>query len=346
MSASTPGNIDCALYLEVKERAANIWDDSGSITADYIATVDTAQAILTRQTARMRILEQPDKDRELKVWWPDYCSTDEPTDCDDQCDFTGPTAGTQCKDYALNECFQVKWSWTEEQFRTSEMEPAEFEAVMLLRAMKRMDEFVNKKAQQLLDAQAGVNKYADQYEVVDGDTYIPASGWTPDLAAYLFMVARKNRIQLPNMANGDNLAQLAFLVSLQTTDPFGQSAQAKLAKLGNMSWDISLDDNVGAGSKVSYLWNSNAVVIANKARNLAYPSGRWIDNPRVFWGTMASRNLPKITYDFFMKDTCVSNSDVRHDRMLSFRGGFFGNPVGCDNDLTGVLKFICGEAPQ
>lgn len=341
MSASTPGNIDCALALEVKAYIADIWDESGSIAAEYIADVETVKAIKSRQTARMTVLENPSKDRELKVWWPDDCRVDTPVPCTDQCEVDGPMAGTQCKDYTLDECFELGISWTEEMFRTSEMSAVQFESVMTMKLNKLMDEELNRKAIALLDLAAGVNKYEDQYPVVDGVTYIPASAWTGDLAGYLYMIAKINKISVPNLVNGLNLMQYAYLTEKNVTDPYGASNLAKLRTLGTPVWDITLDALLG--QKASFLWNSNAVVIANKARHAAYPSGRTVQTATgpVFWYTSESRNVPGITYDAYRKETCA-NDDVKHTIMMKFRGAFLTNPIGCDTDRTGVLKLICG----
>ena len=41
-----------------------------------------------------------------------------------------------------------------------------------------------------------------------------------------------------------------------------------------------------------------------------------------------------------------ANDDVKHVWKIKTRGDIFLNPLGCDNDRTGVLKFVCGNAPS
>lgn len=346
MSASTPGNIDCGLLLEVKERIADIWDDdAGTISAEYIATVDTALAIKQNQTARMRFLETPEKDYNLKVWWPDDCRTDDPEDCGDQCEVDGPEAGQQCVNYNITECFQLGFSITEEKLRTNEMTEVEMTTVQMLKTMKLMDEWVNKKAMALMQASAGVNKYAGPYTVAGTKTYIPAVAWNEDLFGYLALALRKNKLSLPKMLSGDLLWMPFWQAEMGTTNPTGQATMKKFNSLGGAPYfDIDLDGVIG--TKSAFLFNGASLAIANKARHAAYPTGRTVQTEKgpVFWGTIESRNIPGITYDLYKKETCI-NDDVKKAWLLKFRGDFFSNPIGCDNDRTGVLQLVCGVAP-
>lgn len=343
MSVIVPGNINCANYLELKARVDDLWEDSGARKANYIADVDTVKSILASQTARLKVLETPEKDRELKVWWPDDCRSDAPVDCGDQCDVDGPSAGTQCKNYSLDECFEFGWSWTEEQFRTSEMTEAEFEAPMLLRALKQMDEKLDDKAISLLDSSAGVNKYDEQYTVQDGDTYIPATAWNEDLMGYFDMLTWENKMEFARMASGHLMRQLYWKIQKEATNPDGTAAVSKLTNFGTPTFDRRLDTVIGR--KALFLWNPNAIAIANKARHAAYgDAGRVVQNnsgPDIIWRTFTSKNVPSIVYDYYAKDVCM-DGDITKARKLRFRGGFFQNPIGCDNDLTGVLKVLCG----
>lgn len=353
MSASTPGNLDCALALEIKRHVSDVWEESGSIKADYIADVDTAVAVHTSGTKpRMQDISQPDKDRQLKIWWVDDCNETEPADCDgDNCDFDYPEAGTQCVDYALNECFEDGYSWTEDQFRNSEMTQAQFEAPMLLRAMKRMDEKVDRKTIMLLDEAAGVNKWDEaaggQYAVAgDGTTYVPAAGWNVDLMGYLDMLAWYNKMNTTRVASGTLLKQYMWKVGMESTDPTGASALAKMDSLGGTpSFDRQMDTVLG--HKAVFLYNPSSVVIVNRARNSGMNKGRTVQakgGAPVLWETIASQNIPGIVYDWYSMSFCINGGDVKHVRKLAFRGLFASNPVGCDTDRTGVYKVRCGVA--
>ena len=345
MSASVPGNIDCAITPEQKLALAQVWDDGGSVSAEYVAVTDAVRLIRAGQTARFKYLEDPDKDRTLKVWWPDDCreGTD---DCEDECAVDGPVAGTQCVDYALTDCFGYSWGITEKMFRTSDMTEDQLIAVELLKAMKVMDEKLDEKAIDLLLAARGVNKFdAGQYTVDGLVTWIPAAAWNPDLAAYLWLAAKKNKQTVPKVLTDTNLAQLSFLLENQTTDPMGASAIAKFNKaFGGMTMDINMDEHLG--TKSTFLFQGNALFIANQAQNAGKNRGRKVQAPNtgifVTRDIMASRNIPGITYDLFKSEVCVPGGDIKTSWRLQYRGGFFANPTGCDTDRTGVLELRCG----
>ena len=348
MSASVPGNIDCAITVEQKLALAQVWDDGGSVSAEYVAVTDAVRAVRTNQTARFKLLEDPDKDYDLKIWWPDDCREGEPDDCEDECAVDGDVAGTQCVDYALTDCFGWSWAITEKMFRTSDMTPDQLVAVEILKAMKIMDEKLDRKAMDLLLAARGVNKFdapAGQYNVGGLVTWIPAAAWNADLAAYLWLAAKKNKQTLPKVLTDTNLAQLSFLIENQTTDPMGASAAAKFNKaFGGMYMDINMDEHLG--TKSTFLFQGNALFIANQARNSGKDRGRKVQHPTtgvfVTRDIMASRNIPGITYDLFKSEVCVAGGDIKTSWRLQFRGGFFANPTGCDTDRTGVLELRCG----
>ena len=347
MSASVPGNIDCAITVEQKLALAQVWDDGGSVSAEYVAVTDAVRAVRTNQTARFKLLEDPDKDYDLKIWWPDDCREGEPDDCEDECAVDGDVAGTQCVDYALTDCFGWSWAITEKMFRTSDMTPDQLVAVEILKAMKIMDEKLDRKAMDLLLAARGVNKFdapAGQYNVGGLVTWIPAAAWNADLAAYLWLAAKKNKQTLPKVLTDTNLAQLSFLIENQTTDPMGASAAAKFNKaFGGMYMDINMDEHLG--TKSTFLFQGNALFIANQARNSGKDRGRKVQHPTtgvfVTRDIMASRNIPGITYDLFKSEVCVAGGDIKTSWRLQFRGGFFANPTGCDTDRTGVLELRC-----
>jgi hypothetical protein len=343
MSASVPGNIDCALTLEQKLEIEQVWDDGGSVSAEYVAVTDAARAVLDNQTANFRLLEDPDKDYDLKVWWPDDCRSGEPDDCEDECQVDGPVAGTQCVDYSLTDCFGWSWGITQKMFRTSNLTRDKLIAVEALKAAKIMDEKLDRKAMSLFMAARGTNKFsAGQYNVNGLVTEIPAAAWNADLMGYLYMAAKKNKQTLPRVLTDTNFAQYKWLVEMQKTNPTGAAEMAKLMSLGDPYFDINMDEYLG--HKSTFLYQGNALFIANQARNAGMNRGITVpvagDVP-VTWDIMESKNLPGITYDLFYSKKCLAGGDIKESWRLQFRGGFFSNPTGCDTDRTGVLELRC-----
>lgn len=348
MSVIVPGNFDCSKLLEVKAKVDEIWNGEGVINAEYITTVDTIQQLRSGQTARLEVLENPEKDRELKVYWPDDCDEDDPEDCGDACEMGGDPIGDRCQNYVFTECFEKKFSLTTELFRTSHLTKEEVRARALLKKMKLMDEFWNKKAIAFLNASGGVNSFAGQFAVSGSTTYIPAYAWNPDVFGYMNQVIRKNKLgAMGKMASGDLLYQYYWKVGMEQTNPNGDAEFRKMNSMGVPSFDISMDDILA--EKALFLFKGSSVAFGTKARHLEYGSeGKWVDgsggNPRTFRNTIPSNSLPGVVYDLYYSEVCL-NDDIVENWKIKTRGDIFLNPLGCDNNRTGVLKFVCGEAP-
>lgn len=346
MSVIVPGNFDCGKLLEIKAKVQEIWN-KGIIDAEYIPDVEPAVAILNNQTAQLQVLENPEKDRELKVNWIDDCDDEDPVDCTDQCSIDGDPIGDNCQNYALDECFEKSFSVTEEQFRTSMWSVEEVVARALLKKMKLMDEFWAAKAIAFFEASSGVNQFAGQFTVVGSKTYIPAYAWNPDIFGYFDTALWMNKITLGRMLSGTLLKQYYWKVAMETSNPTGASEAAKMTSFGIPYFDRRMD-TILSPDKALFMFSGNSVAMATKARHAAYgPEGRMVDidgGGRQRWYTIKSNSLPGVVYDIAYQEICVGG-DIKHMWKIKTRGGIFLNPLGCDNDRTGVLEFVCGEAP-
>lgn len=343
MSTTTAGNFDCGKLLEIKAKVQEIWAGEGVINAEYTPDVEPALMILQNQTARFEVLENPEKDREVKVNWIDDCDEEDPEDCTDQCGIDGDPIGDNCVNYELTECFEKSFSLTEEMFRTSMWTQEEVVARALLKKLKLMDEFYAAKAVAFLDASAGVNSYAGQYTVSGNATYIPAVAWNPDIFGYIDTALWMNKLPGGRLLSGTLLKQYLWKVGMETTDPTGASAAAKMGSMGVPYFDRRLDTILG--EKALFLVNGGSVAMVTKARHAAYgPEGRLVNidgGGTQRWYTINSNSLPGVVYDIAYQEICVGG-DIKHMWKIKTRGDFFLNPLGCSNDRTGVLKFVCG----
>lgn len=347
MSVPTMGNIDCARLLNVKEKIVEIWNDTGAREAEYVADVEPAMAILDNQTADFKVLTQPDKDREVDIWWVEDCDDEDPSEEeDDQCEIDGEEAGTLCAHYALSEKFYKSFVVTEEKFRTSNLTYEEYVAKIMMKKMKLMDEFWAKKALAAMALASGVNKYAGQYQVVGNKTYIPPVAWNSDVFGYLDTALWMNKLGMSKMLTGTLLKQHYWKTGMESTNPSGAAEVAKMTAFGVPYFGRKVDAILGY--KAAFLFNPNALALVHKTRHSIYgPEGRKVaqnGGGEIILSTVQSRNLPKLTYDLYVDEKCVGD-DIRHGYKIKTRGDIFQNPSGCDNDLTGVLQFVCGFAP-
>ena len=99
-----------------------------------------------------------------------------------------------------------------------------------------------------------------------------------------------------------------------------------------------------APDQKTFMIDKGAVAIASKNQYGSSPVT--ISNgANITRFSVPSINLPGIVYDVVYKTEC-SGSDIIHKYKFIARFDVFLNPASeCDPDNTGVLSFICGEAP-
>ena len=338
----TAGSFTPTQLQKVIARVDSIWADT-QLKQEYEANTGFLDAIRAEQTAKMSIIQNPDKDKILRVIWVADCSTvveDCVTDEED-CNFTGPQAETRAQDYALDLCGKVVFSIEETQFYDNEMSKEEVLAVQFAKHLKELDENLVQKTIAHVNTFLGVNQYEGGIGQVDGViTYIPANYWTPDMYGYFGMVKIINKLTNPYLIHGSNLFQTNWQNTYNVANANQKDGLPKLESIRSY-WDLFNVDTMNAPYQDSYMIAKGAVAFANKAR---YP----LNNPRVFqfgkrW-SIESKNLPGVFYDVIYKERCVGDQ-IWYDFKISYKAGVFLNPLGCNEDVTGVLKFRCGTAP-
>lgn len=335
----TAGSFTEAELQMVVAKIDAIWADNQT-NSDYKSEVAVLTAIRAEQTARLTPLENPEKDNVINVIWAADCSTgiEDCEDDEDDCDFTGPEAEARSKQYELDICGAVKFTIEENVFRTSQLSKEEVLAKQFMARLKEMDEYLAQKAAAKLNAFAGENQYTGGIGQVSGvTTHIPANYWTPDIYGYFGMVKILNKFSNPFMIHGSNLYQMFWQQTYNQANANEKDGLPKLQSIRSY-WDLFNIDSVNGLSKVSYMITKGAIAFANKAY---YP----LNSPRTYqfgkrW-SIESKALPGVYYDVFYKERCVG-SKVYYDYKLKVKAGIFLNPFGCNEDVTGVLKFVCG----
>lgn len=340
MSEPISGTFDCAKLQEIKAKAEIIFADDTK-NAEYIPEVAAAIMVLENQTAKLDVLKNPEKDRDLKIYWMDDCDDDDPASCTDDCDISGDEIGDNCQNLVMTECFEKEFTMSEKKYRGLESNMDEEMAKNMAKKMKLMDEFWAKKIIAFINANAGVNAYPGQYTVAGDETFIPAAGWNPDLFGYLATAMAVNKLPNAKVLTGTNLYQYWWKIMHETGNVNNTGDKAKFSAFGTPYFDLfKLEDVVG--SKSTFLVNPNAVAMATKVYNK--PEGREIFGSfgKQVRGTIGSFSLPGVTYDIIVQEKCSSN-DITQSVRLMTKGGIFLNPIGCNGNRTGILKFTCGS---
>jgi hypothetical protein len=338
-TSATAGNFTCAQLQKVMVEVDRIWADNQQ-AQDYKPEVAVLEAIRKEQTARLQIIENPEKDIELKIYWAADCNTTL-EDCDDECEIGGPEAEAQCKEYALDICKRAGFSITERRFRTSNLTREQVVAKSIAKRMKELDEFLAQTLVAKLNAFAGDNQFLGGIGDPDsgGVTYIAPSYWNADMYGYFSQVRIMNKLNDVFLVHGGNLFQIYWQAQMVNANQNQKDLLLKLQSIRSY-WDMFNIDGVNSPDQTSYMISRGAVAFANKAY---YP----LNNPIVYFDqsrwSIESKSLPGVMYDVYYTNECIAPNDYKHSWTLYVKAGIFLNPFGCNDAVTGVIKFVCGE---
>lgn len=344
--SETAGTFTCTLLQKTIAKIDQIWADNAT-QSDYDADVELLRALRAEQTASFEELKNPDKDKTMRVWWLQDCSTGVSTCADDaeDCEFSGPEVESKCQDYALDICAHVSFSIEDNVFRTNEADASMALAKAMAARMKELDNYFAQSATAKLDTFAGTNQYTGGIGTVSGvTTYIPSNFWGPDIYGYFNLVKVKNKFKNAFMIHGENLNQWMWQAEFNNQNANNKDQKPKLSSIRSY-WDLFNVDMINEGEKISYMVDKGSVAVVNKAR---YP----LNNPKTYqfgkrW-SIESKALPGVYYDVYYKERCAmvdGEEKIYHDYKIKLRAGVFLNPTGCNEDKTGVLRFACGTAP-
>lgn len=336
------GDFTCGELLETQVKIDRIWADA-SARKDYQAEVNALTVLRANQTATLKEIEDPEKDRTLKIQWITDCTDADQGDCTDDCVIGGPELEADCKTYALNLCHKIGFTIEEKVFRTSEFSRAEVLAKALLKKSKTMDEWITQQVVAQLDAMSGVNQHDDTMpmaEVVGTETYIGAPYWTAELMAYFAQVSIINKMRNSFFLSGTNLFSATWLAKMNAMNADGKGADNMFSSQ-DFNFDLFNIDGV-LGVRKSLLIERSAYAFATKAYYSDIPVE--YNGAGITRFSIPSKNLPGVRYDVNYTTRCAANK-MYHDYSLEWHGGFFQNPLPCNSEMTGVLSFVCGVAP-
>lgn len=328
----------CGYLTAVQAKADQIFADP-ILNNDAIVDSITAKAILEQQQGMVRMPSiTGTKNKELRVEWLTKCSpsTDE---CSDDCDITGEDATPECKDYELECLRESTFKVSERHFRDRTIEKVEAVAFNMLRHMGAMDEWISQYCITGLLANAGVNVFTGGVGTVTGTTtYVPAQYWDPNIFGYWDQVIRMNKFRQTYGITGNNLYQLLWSAPLDAANDNGKGAYRKVGTL-KMYQDPENIETYATGQ--TFLLHRGSVAFVSKAWNPLNPANAVEPAPGYFLWSENSRNLPGVTYDIIMQQSCLSN-DFHEAYKIQLHGLFAVNPFPCSDTNTGVLVFECG----
>lgn len=334
------GDFTCGDLPIVEVKIDQIWADSAQ-KIDFITNVQATEAVHANQTARLEVLEGSQKDRQLKIMWLAMCQS-MLADCGDMCTPGGPELESDCKEYALNLCQSAGFTVRETAFRNNIWTPEEVIARAFMQADKELSIWTDEQVILALDSYAGVNQFDTGLGTVCGhDTWIPAAFWTPDLLGYFLEAAVMNDQNNSYGISGHNLYSQNWTAMMNAGNASGSGAKNMMEAM-KMYFDLRNLDRV-LGAKKTFVVEPSAMAIGTK--NYYSTTHREISNGAdITQWAVQSKILPWIIDDITYKTRC-EGSEIFHDFTRWRRLGVYQNPLPCNVELTGVMSFVCGDAP-
>lgn len=337
------GGFTCATLAEVQLKADQIWADAAS-QKDYIANVEALTAVRKEQTVRIAPLET-EKDNQVKLIWVKDCG-ETTAACSDECTAGGDELEAACDTHELDLCRTIGFTVKEKALRSTVLTKEELVAKGFLKKMKVLDEYLATTLVAELDTMKGVNAYTSGKGTVSGfETAVGPAYWNASLFAYFNLVAKKNKFTNPYLLSGTNLYEAYLLAQANSGNGEGKGAKSLFDSFRTY-FDVFNIDSQLSPDQSTFLIDANAVAFVNKA----YYNWSAGDARANSWGgvggsvgmkyAVESKNLPGVFYDVTYKVSCSSN-EIEHDFSLQYKAGIFRNPVGCNLNNTGILKFNC-----
>ena len=335
--AIVAGDFSPSQLLVTLKKADAMWSDD-MMKADFEANVEIWKAIKAEQNADVRVLQETEKDRDVKVHWINSCGvTAEDADGDD-CDLAGDELGSDSKTYSLTVNKQYKFTVDEMTFRTNEYSMEDAVAKGFLKADKALAEAICATGMARIESFKGVNGISDGIGTPNGattETDIAAANWNAAMYAYLYRIAIQNELTNPFLLSGTNLFEENLITRLAQQNGEGKG-DANLIKLIRMYFDLFNIDPANSPDLKTYMINRGALAFASKNHYGATPT-QYVGAGQSRY-SIASRNLPGVRFDVFYTNRCTSET-MKHDFKLKVRYDYFLNPTGCDGTRTGVLAF-------
>ncbi len=340
-------DLTCAELTAAYFLAQTMFADSAK-KADYVVEVDSAKALIENSTAQIQYLEDPNKEKEARVYWTKFCNSDVETDTPDFCEFTGDEADAACKDYAITLEVHKTFTIDDAKYVNSNLNTTEVYADNMLKTMKALDE----KLGQMILAKLATFVSPNLYQVPGigcsdetGDfvsTYIAPNRWSPSVFSYFLKVAKMNHFSSPFLLDGENLFDIIVAAELNSGNGEGKGAAAAV-KLMKIYSDLFNMTEVAPST--TYMIDRGTVAFGNKSLWKGTTAINAIDRGGDigFKYSQPSMNLPGVTYDVYTTKDCSGPYEKLNTRIHT-RFDLFNGAEGC-NGASGVLEFKCGACP-
>lgn len=335
--STTAGYFDETILNDIRVKAAAIsFDDR--IKQQYVANYEIIKAIQSVQTANVYSSRARSKDVDVEVIWQNVCG--QTVEDNTTCEIGGSKSSTNIEEYCLTYEKVINFSEDEADFIDNEFDIQEAIAKQFLVADKNLTEDFAQYCVSQIEAFRGWNTVTTGKGTVSGaDTYIAPVYWNPSLVAYFMRVAKINQFTSPTFVSGNNLYEQMYVAQMNQGNANGKGDAALWNQL-KIYFDLFNIDTVNDPLLKTYMLSMGSLALAYRAWN---PMNVEVVNGVFSRWQMKSDYLP-FYYDVFYEPECTTDDLIQHNFKVKLRADLFNNPTGCDDNNTGVLSFVCGNA--
>ena len=312
----TSGDFSASQLAKTVVIADQMFGDS-MLQADYKADIAALTAITQEQNARIDVLKDQEKDREVKIHWINMCANAVEDDDGDDCDLDGPELGSDSKTYGLNVKKSFKFTVDEMAFRTNDYNMEQAVAVGFLKADKALCEAMTATTIARIESFKGTNLVTDGVGTVNAgttETDIAAADWNANLFAHFYRVAKQNDFSNAFLLSGVNLFE-DWIKTKAAQDNSNGKGDSNLYDLMRMYFDIKNIEGVNSPAYKTYMINRGAIAFAAKNYYGPVPQ-KFIQQHRY---SIQSRFLPNVRFDVHYTNRCSGETST---------GGMVGPVLG------------------
>lgn len=331
------GSLSCLDLQAIILKMDTVWPENASKKM-YQAKVEALRAIRENQTVTLAPLQEKDKTNSVKLIWMEMCN-DDIAACSDLCDnpaFAELQSG--CETHSLSCLAEVGFKIGENTFDSKYGNYQDAIAFGMMANLKKLDERLAVLGVTALGAMAGVNQYTEGITEGTGNAFIPPQYWGPDLMGEFAMISQINRFNDAYLLSGTNLYKSLWNSEMNRSNGEGKGAANKMSSM-DIYFDL-FNVNPVAG-KSTYMIDPNAIAFINKAKYSSTPK-EYTNGANMTLYSVESKNLPGIFYDVKYTTVCT-DAEVFHQFKIWATGAFLQNPTGCNDEITGILEFTCGN---
>lgn len=329
------GDFSASTRLKVRLKAEDMFQNGNRRTLHLNSDqLMSAKALLARQVADVAPLERPDKDDQVEITWMEKTGATVTDPCTDNCDFTGPRAGSYGQTYSLTDCVEHTFSINSNDFRNNDHEITDELAVQLLEADFALAKQLNTKAIAFMNSSIGTSENTPTIATANdaNGIVIPAAQWNSQLFAHLSLTADLNGFAAPFLVSGGELYIQDWLVARDTSD----GAEGRRTAFKGMDTWFDVKGLADDAENPIYMIDSSAYALAIKNRVVGEVNHGYEGRISSTWNSVF---LPGYTYDVHTRKTCQRPGETVTHYLIEARTGLFTAPTTQTTPTnTGFLK--------